>query len=423
MRSSISPTTLRRLVPVAIGLAASLLIAAPMATSAQPVATRAPKAYIGLFKDDALAVLDTASNTVIRTIPIPAGPHGLVVTPDGKWVYASSDGDSTVSVINTGTDEVAARVDVGPTPHGLAITPDGSKVLVAGFGTDQVEAIDTASNQVVWQVPVPQPHNLAITADGQTAFAASQKQGEQALVSIDLASASTTGVVQLDHSPRALNVAPDGADLVYTLAGVDALQVEDLASGQLAAQVPTGASPHHPLFTPDGKVGLVVSQGPGTLDLFDPATLKPTTPTSSIKVGAMPHWIATTSDSRWAYVTNESSNDVSVVDLQSRSVTTTVPVGNAPRKIVVQPSAASANNVSISKFAFSPPTLTVKAGQPVTFTNADPIAHTSTSSSGAWDSGELQPGGAYSVTLQQPGTYAYHCEIHPFMQATLVVES
>jgi len=48
------------------------------------------------------------------------------MTPDGKRVYASSDGDSSVSVIDTSTDEVIACIDVGSMPHGLAITPDGS---------------------------------------------------------------------------------------------------------------------------------------------------------------------------------------------------------------------------------------------------------------------------------------------------------
>ena len=75
------------------------------------------------------------------------------------------------------------------------------------------------------------------------------------------------------------------------------------------------------------------------------------------------------------------------------------------------------------KFAFAPATITVKAGQAVTFTNNDPVAHTSTSADGAWDSGEIMPGGSFTTTLQQPGTYTYHCSIHPFMQATVVVQS
>src|SRR5713226_6577879 len=57
----------------------------------------APKAYVGLFGDNSVAVLDLASNRVRKTIPIPTGPHGLVMTPDGKRVYASSKGDSRKS--------------------------------------------------------------------------------------------------------------------------------------------------------------------------------------------------------------------------------------------------------------------------------------------------------------------------------------
>jgi len=44
----------------------------------------APKAYVGLFKDDAVAVVDTAQNKVLGTIAVPKGPHGLVVTPDAS---------------------------------------------------------------------------------------------------------------------------------------------------------------------------------------------------------------------------------------------------------------------------------------------------------------------------------------------------
>jgi YVTN family beta-propeller protein len=170
---------------LALGAAGALIAGPSPIASAQ---SAPPKAYIGLFGDNTVGVLDTATNQVTKTIAIPTGPHGLVITPDNTWVYASSDGDSVVSVISTATDEVTTSIDVGTMPHGLAITPDGSRVLVAGFGTDQVEAIDTSTNQVTWKVPVPQPHNLAITADGQTVYAASQKAGSEALAIIDIPS-------------------------------------------------------------------------------------------------------------------------------------------------------------------------------------------------------------------------------------------
>jgi len=128
----------------------------------------------GLFKDNAVGVLDTSTDQVLSTIAVPAGPHGIVITPDGRWVYISSDGASTVSVIDTSRDTISNSIEVGQTPHALAITPDGSMVLVAGFGTDQVSAINTATDQVVWNVGVASPHNIAITQDGKVACVASQ---------------------------------------------------------------------------------------------------------------------------------------------------------------------------------------------------------------------------------------------------------
>src|SRR5499433_153594 len=122
-------------------------------------AAGSPKAYVGLFKDDAVAVIDTAQNKVTGTISVPKGPHGLGVTPDGRKVYVSSDGASTVSVIDTGSDRVIASIEVGANPHGLAMAPDGRVVLVSAWGTDQALFIDTASDRIVARVPVAQAHN------------------------------------------------------------------------------------------------------------------------------------------------------------------------------------------------------------------------------------------------------------------------
>ena len=81
-----------------------------------------------------------------------------------------------------------------------------------------------------------------------------------------------------------------------------------------------------------------VIQGPGELLLFNPTT---NAVVRSVAVGKQPHWVATGGDGKKAFVTNEGSNDVTIVDLATGK-TTTVAVGNAPRKVVVQSGAASA---------------------------------------------------------------------------------
>jgi YVTN family beta-propeller protein len=79
------------------------------------------KAYVGNFKDNTVSVIDTTEKRVVATIPIPTGPHGMVVTPDNRWLYVSSDGASTVSVIDTATDKLVENVEVGRNPMGLQL--------------------------------------------------------------------------------------------------------------------------------------------------------------------------------------------------------------------------------------------------------------------------------------------------------------
>lgn len=396
------------------------LVAQPAPAPLMASAVTAPKIYVGLFKDNAVAVLDSGTRRVLSTIPVPPGPHGLVVTPDGRKAYVTSDGASTVSVIDTATDRVVRSIEVGPIPHGLAVTPDGRLILVSVFGANQAVIIDTARDQIVGRVPVPQAHNSAISPDGRIAYVGSQQQGAVALVIVDLVRAIRIGSVPLDAAPRALNFGPEGR-LYFTSAGVDAVQVLDPASNQIVARIPVGASPHHPLFTSDGQYGLVVSQGPGELEIIDPMN---NGVAGTVKVGKTPHWIAISSDGRVAYVTNEGSNDVSVVDLVSRTVTATIPVGNAPRKIAMQPgptpTAAVASDqttlaVQANDYSFTPSILRGRPGQKVRLEieNESGTLHNISIPGQKLDK-DIPPKGRVvaEVTFPQTGVVRFFCKFH-----------
>jgi plastocyanin len=85
---------------------------------------------------------------------------------------------------------------------------------------------------------------------------------------------------------------------------------------------------------------------------------------------------------------------------------------------------APAGAVSIDNFTFNPPTLTVKAGTTVTWTNKDDIPHGIASSTNAFTrSKALDTDDSFSFTFTTPGTYQYFCYIHPHMVGTIVVEA
>ena len=73
------------------------------------------------------------------------------------FAYITNEGSATVSVIDTATQTVVATVPVGSLPCGVAVTPDGALVYVANAGGDTVSVIDTATNTVVATVPVGSP--------------------------------------------------------------------------------------------------------------------------------------------------------------------------------------------------------------------------------------------------------------------------
>lgn len=84
------------------------------------------------------------------------------------------------------------------------------------------------------------------------------------------------------------------------------------------------------------------------------------------------------------------------------------------------------NAVAINNFAFDPPTMTVKTGTTVTWTNyQDGVPHIIASDTGSpmpFSSDSLSTGASYSFTFTKPGTYAYHCSIHPSMKGTVLVQ-
>ncbi len=79
--------------------------------------------------------------------------------------------------------------------------------------------------------------------------------------------------------------------------------------------------------------------------------------------------------------------------------------------------AAAAVTISNYKFTHGAPGSSRRNGD----VDQREAPHTTTSDTKAWDSGKLAKGATFSHKFMTPGSFAYHCSIHPDMKGTINV--
>ena len=76
------------------------------------------------------------------------------------------------------------------------------------------------------------------------------------------------------------------------------------------------------------------------------------------------------------------------------------------------------------RYFFQPASLSIKAGDVVVWKNVSDAAHTVTSDTGVFNTpGILSPNGTFKFAFTRSGTFKYHCNIHLYMHATIIVKS
>ncbi len=87
------------------------------------------------------------------------------------------------------------------------------------------------------------------------------------------------------------------------------------------------------------------------------------------------------------------------------------------------PSAVTAKgDVRIADFNFAPSSITITAGQSLTFVNTGVARHSATARDGSFDTGLLPRGQSATRTFATPGTFLYFCTLHANMTGTILVQ-
>ncbi|MBF8280031.1 MAG: hypothetical protein HW385_1463, partial [candidate division NC10 bacterium] len=107
------------------------------------VAAAGPMAYVTNEKSDDVSVIDTGSNTVVRTIRVGKRPRGVEISPDGRRVYVSNGNSDSVSVVDAEVGKEVEAWPAGVDPEGLALSRDGTRLYAVNENGGTVTVIDT----------------------------------------------------------------------------------------------------------------------------------------------------------------------------------------------------------------------------------------------------------------------------------------
>src|SRR5689334_22801216 len=113
--------------------------------------------------------------------------------------------------------------------------------------------------------------------------------------------------------------------------GASSASIVDTATNTVLTTVTTGLGPGDAAVTPDGRFAFVTSQGDDNVTVIDMATLTAISP--RIDVGPFPVGVAFTPDSAKAYVAD--INGITIIDVNTRTVTGSIVLSASPLAVVM----------------------------------------------------------------------------------------
>ena len=215
-----------------------------------PVPTAGPTPSPTPVPPCTVAVIDTASNTVVTSITVGHEPFAIAMAPNGGFAYVTNRADDSISVIDTSVDTVIDEAPVGDTPEGV----------VAGFGVVYV-ANDASNTVTVYR-------------------------------EIDFALLAT---IPVGASPLSVAVSPDGASAIVGNDAGASISIIETGTDLVVDTKAVGTNPTGVAFTPNSGAAVVANSTSGTVSIV-PLTSDPELPSSTItvQVGGSPAAVAIT---------------------------------------------------------------------------------------------------------------------------------
>jgi len=288
--------------------------------------------------------------TVAGTISVGGNPNYVQVAPNGKFAYVTNVGTRAITVLNTATDRVSGTIKIpqGP-PESVSFSADSQTAYVSVYGSHSkpvIVLIDTATGTETGTVPVDnlEPGPSATSPDGLYLYVPNHNMAmgqphDNVLDVIDLATKAVIGI-PVKANPHWV-VFDKKTGLSYVTDHMsDVVTVLNASTNHIIKTFPVGETPHSEALSPDNSVLAVTSYSGNAVFLINTATDQ--TIGQQIPVGKEPLDIAYSPDGRYLFTVNNLSNTVTVIDTADNRVIGEIATGKAPTSISVLPNGRQA---------------------------------------------------------------------------------
>lgn len=275
----------------------------------------------------------------------------------GYRVFVTNENSGDVSVIESATLTVSKTIPVGKRPRGIRVSGDGKKIFIALSGSpaappgvdestlpppdksaDGVGIIDTEQEKLTRTIKGgSDPELFDLAKDGKVLFVSNEDEAMLSLV--DVEQGTLLGSLKVGEEPEGVTTSPDGKFVYVTSEDSGTVSVVDTASRKVIATLKVGRRPRAVAFLPDSSRAYVTNESDGVLSMIDAVKHKVIPP--PIRLGEAgkikPMGIVITRDGSRAYVSTGRGKKVFALDTKSNQVTGSVEVGTRPWGIALSP--------------------------------------------------------------------------------------
>ena len=201
----------------------------------------------------------------IKIGQFPYGIQSMVFTPDGKTLYVLTGTGRKVLLtpVTTATGKVGRPVRLWAPVDAMVMTPDGRFIYASDHYHGIVTVVRTATDSIVTRVKINDAEALAMAPDGKTVYAGAADPvtgaGEVVPVTVATNTASPPITVSPDGDVTAIAVTPDGATAYAALGFNDEVVPVSTASQAVQTPIPVGVHPALLTMTRDGSTLYVVN--------------------------------------------------------------------------------------------------------------------------------------------------------------------